>query len=215
MLGAEARHNLMSMVIDFLYQSDIAAALARAGDIAGGLALVREIGKDVDKPFQIICWSELPRALVEVAREQAKAGALAAAIETLREARSAALERTQKDSLSSDRVRTIAEAQVELGDLAGAKISAAAIETDDVEKALALAALARGQAKAGDRQAASDTLREAHARAQAIRAHRHHRRDRRTQAGGPRTRKAQAMTAPRDREPAPRLTQPHAMKMDS
>ena len=151
-------------------QSEIAAALARAGDIAGGLAVVREIGKDVDKPFQIIRSSELPRALVEVSREQAQAGALAAAIETLREARSAALERTQKDSLSSERVRTIAEAQVEVGDLAGAKISAAAIETDDVEKALALAALARGQAKAGDRQAANATLREAHARAQAIRA---------------------------------------------
>jgi len=112
----------------------------------------------------------LPRALVEIAREQAKAGALAAAIETLREARSAALERTQQDSMSSERVRTIAEAQVEVGDLAGAKISAAAIETDEVEKPLALAALARGQAKAGDRQAANAALREAHARAQAIRA---------------------------------------------
>ena len=151
-------------------QSEIAAALARAGDLAGGLALVREIGKDVDKPFQIIRSSELPRALLEIAREQSKAGALSAAIETLREARSAAVERTQKDSLSSERVRTIAEAQIEVGDLAGAKISADPIESDDVEKALTLAALARGQAKAGDRQAANATLREAHARAQAIRA---------------------------------------------
>ncbi len=150
-------------------QSEIAAALARAGDFAGGLAVVREIGKDVDKPFQIIRSSELPRALVEIAREQSKAGALSTAFETLREARSAAVERTQKDSLSSERVRTIAEAQIEVGDLAGAKISADAIESDDVEKALALAALARGQAKAGDRQAANATLREAHARAQAIR----------------------------------------------
>jgi RNA polymerase sigma factor (sigma-70 family) len=149
-------------------QADIAAALARAGDIAGGLTLVREIGKDVDKPFQIIRSSELPRALVEVAREQAKAGAGAAATETLGAARSAVLEGTQKNSLS-EWVRRIAEAQVDVGDVAGAKISAAAIETDDVEKTLALAALARGEAKTGDRRAANATLREAHAHAQAIR----------------------------------------------
>jgi hypothetical protein len=80
-------------------QADIAAALARAGDIAGGLALVREIGKDVEKPFQIIRSSELPRALVEVAREQAKAGAVAAATETLGEARSDVLEGTHSDRL--------------------------------------------------------------------------------------------------------------------
>lgn len=148
-------------------ESDTAAALARAGDIAGGLAVAREIGKD-GEPFPSR-WCELPRALVEVAREQVKAGAPAAAIETLREARSAALERTEVSGLDFQRVRTIAEAQVEFGDLAGARTSAAAIQRDDVEKALTLAALARGQAKAGDRQAANATLREAHTHAQAIR----------------------------------------------
>jgi RNA polymerase sigma factor (sigma-70 family) len=152
-------------------QVEIAAALARAGDIAGAFAVVREIGNEGDKPtLTLIRSSELPRALIEIAREQAKAGARTAAIETLAEARSTALERTPVDSLSSERVRRVAEAQVEVGELAGAKLSAEAIESDDVEMGLALAALARGQAKAGDRQAASATLREAHAHAQAIQA---------------------------------------------
>jgi len=60
--------------------------------------------------------------------------------------------------MNYERVRTIAEVQVEIGDLAGAKTSVEAIETDDVEKALALAALARGQANAGDREAANAAL---------------------------------------------------------
>lgn len=149
-------------------QCEIAAALARASDIPGALAVAREIGEEGDNAFQLRS-SELTLALVEIARAQAKAGALAAAIETLRDARSAALEHTQKDSLFADRVRRIAEAQSEIGDLAGANDSAALIETDDVEKALALASLARGQAKAGDRRAANDTLREADVHAQAVR----------------------------------------------
>jgi RNA polymerase sigma factor (sigma-70 family) len=149
-------------------QADIAAALARVGDIAGALEVVRDIGEEGEMAM-VIRSSELPRALVEIARAQVRFGTRAAAIETLGKARSVALERTPIDTLSSDRIRSIVEAQVELGDVAGAKISAAAIKTDNVEEALALAALARGQAKAGDRQSASETLREAHTHAQAIR----------------------------------------------
>ena len=151
-------------------QCEIASALARAGDIAAGLELAREIGKDVDEPFQVICSSELPRALVEIAREQAKADALAAAIESLREARSAALERRRRTPSTLIESGRSPLPRLNSATSPGQRSQRPRSRPTPVEKALALAALARGQAKAGDRQAANATLREAHARAQAIRA---------------------------------------------
>ncbi len=150
-----------------LAQQDIAAGLARAGDIEGALAVARVIGNDAPGPFEPGP-TEIPRALAEIAQEQAKAGARDAAIGTLNEAFVVLEGMKQRDGLYADRCRTIAEAQAEVGDVAGAKGTVAAIQNDNVEKALALAALARGQGKAGDRAAAQATLRDALVLARAI-----------------------------------------------
>jgi len=152
-----------------LAQRDIAAALARVGDLVGALAIVQDIGKG-DPEVNHVRASEIPPTLVEIAKVQGKEGATAAAIETLRKAFLAAREMTPKDGLYTDRVRMIAEAQSEVGDVEGAKTSVVAIANDAIEKALALAALARAQAKVGDRAGADASLREAANFAKEIRA---------------------------------------------
>ncbi|MFI5459123.1 MAG: RNA polymerase sigma factor, partial [Isosphaerales bacterium] len=143
-------------------QSEIAAALARAGDIGGALTLARALGKEVSDPSFNIIREEVPAALAAIARAQAKAGAPGAAKETLHEAFAIAQTVPQPNSVVlCERVLRVVEAQGEIGDVEGAKASAALIENDNVDKALALAAVARAQAKAGDAPGARATLHDA------------------------------------------------------
>jgi len=144
---------------------EIAAAFARAGEIERGLSVARDIA---DTPQFPIRYSEIPLALVEIARVQAKAGNQADAKKALREAFGVAEVVAHRDVIHAERVRRVAEAQAEIGDIEGAKASAAAIEGDPRELALARCALARAQAKAGDAAAAQATLREATAAARNI-----------------------------------------------
>jgi RNA polymerase sigma factor (sigma-70 family) len=144
---------------------EIAVAFARAGDIDRGLQIARDIADT--REFSIRS-SEIPLALVEIARLQAKAGQVETAKKTLREAFGVADTSNRRDLIHASRVRRVAEAQAEIGDVDGAKASVAAIEGDSSEKAVALAALAKAQAKAGDRSGAQASLREAFTAAQGL-----------------------------------------------
>jgi|GEM_PF-2478761 len=148
-------------------ESSIAVALAHVGDIEGGLAVARNIDKEGSGPFDIRS-HEVPSALVDIAKVQAKAGQSGAAKATLNEALAIVQTMTQKDVIYADRVRTVVGVQAELGDLEGAKRSALFLANDPVEKATALVAIARAQTKAGDIASAQLSLKEANEVAQGI-----------------------------------------------
>lgn len=149
-------------------EGEIAAALARVGDIDGALTLARAIHTANSEPFELRP-AVIPPALVEIARAQAKAGARTDALKTLREAFTVAQqESTDRGVLYAQSVRQVVEAQAALGDVDAAKASADTVENEPMEKALALAALARAQGKAGRGDAAAQTLREALTAARAI-----------------------------------------------
>jgi hypothetical protein len=137
---------------------EIAAAFARAGDIERGLSVARDIADT--REFPIRC-SEVPLALVEIARVQASAGDTVSAKKTLREAFDVVETSNKRDVGHADRVRHVAEAQAEIGDIEGIKVSAQVIEGNNMDKALALVALGRAEAKAGEAPAAQAALREA------------------------------------------------------
>ncbi len=123
----------------------IAVALAEAGDIQGGLAIAHNIfarsGRVNDVVnVQLAPW-EVPLALVDIARIQIKAGAAVAAKDTLREAFEVAQSADPRDVIRTDRVRSVGEAQAEIGDIEGAKQSAAAIAGDNVNQSLVLIAI--------------------------------------------------------------------------
>ncbi len=144
-----------------LAQVKIAAALARAGNFEGALTLVRSFGAG-SNGFEVdILRSEIPGAMAEIAREQAKAGAPDAARATLREAMDVAKTIHQNGGVLFDRVRRVAELQAQIGDVEGVKASAGVIEGDPSEKSLAMVSVARAQAKAGDTAGARATVRDA------------------------------------------------------
>jgi RNA polymerase sigma factor (sigma-70 family) len=144
-----------------LAQVHIAAALARAGDIEGALVLARGLASDGNNLEMEINRSEIPRAMAEIAREQAKAGAIDAAKATLREALEVAKTVPQHGGVLFDRVRRVAEVQCEIADLEGVKASADFIVGEPSEKVLAMVSVARAQVKAGDASSARATLRDA------------------------------------------------------
>jgi hypothetical protein len=148
-----------------LAEAQIAPALARAGDIEGALRLARDIGRETP---DVSVREEIPAALAEIARVQARAGDRDGAQKTLREAWALARTVTHRGVGLFERIRRIAEAAAEIGDVEAARLAADEIDDDELEKVLALAALARAQLKAGDMKAVRATLDDARARAGAV-----------------------------------------------
>jgi RNA polymerase sigma factor (sigma-70 family) len=147
----------------------VAAAMARAGDIPGALATARAIDQaglgPLDRPTVTI-----PPALAVIATEQAKAGDRGAAGATLREAIELVRKLPEGDG-PAGLFRQVAEAAAAVGDLDLAREAVAAID-NETDKAPALVAIARAQAKSGDKAAALETLREAGTSVGGIRARR-------------------------------------------
>ena len=133
--------------------ADLAPALARAGDVEGALRLARDLGKDHKGPFQVLDPAAIPAAMAEIARAQAAARDLDGARSTLHEA--LALGRTLSNhhiGTLYQRIRSVAEAAAEIGDVQVAGSVVDMIEGDEMEKALAMGALARavkGRQRAG------------------------------------------------------------------
>ncbi len=112
--------------------AELAPALARAGDVEGALRLARDIGKDANGPFQEYARAEIPAAMAEIARAQAAAKDLDGARKTLREA--LALARTANklgSGVLEQRIRSVAEAAAEIGDVQVAGSTVNMIEGDE------------------------------------------------------------------------------------
>jgi hypothetical protein len=163
----------------------IAVAQARAKDFKTALKTAQKIGTlgdaqnhTTDRARQWIAWyqaesGDLKGALATAAtltHDGVKAATLAniavaqagkkdrrAALKTLQQALAAA-DRIDKGTEKDQQLQTIAAAQVQVGDLDGARKTTEAIR-DDGFKALALATLAAAQAKGKDVQAARRTIR--------------------------------------------------------
>jgi hypothetical protein len=143
-------------------ECEIAAALAREGDIAGALALARGLDKGDGDVFASGIRDEAVAPLAQIALVQARAGDKAGAKATLREAFVVAQQSNGgNNGILYERLRGVLDAQREIGDVAGAKATADFIKESSFERTLALASLARAQAKSGDNAAARATLREA------------------------------------------------------
>ncbi len=146
--------------------AEVAPALARAGDVEGGLRLARDIGIGDPAPWGDGARAEVPSTLAEIARIQAGNGDVAGARKTLREAWALGRRGTQRDLVLVSRLRRVGDAAAEIGDVEAARMAVDEVEGDPTEKALAPAGLARAQIKVGDPKAALATLDEAmkHAR---------------------------------------------------
>jgi tetratricopeptide (TPR) repeat protein len=151
-----------------LAEAQIAPALARAGDIEGALRLARDIGKQDAGVFGDSIRAEIPAALAEIARIQARSGDRDGARKTLREAWALARTVSDRGVVLFERTRRIADAAAEIVDVEAARMAADEIDDDALEKVLALVALARAQLKVGDTKAARATLDDAVARAGAV-----------------------------------------------
>ena len=149
-------------------EAKIAGALARGGDVDGGLILARNIGGEGDTPFDIQ-GTEVSSALIGIAEAQADAGKVEAAKATIREAIQIVQTMRQRDVMHAERLRHIVEIQTKLGDLEGAKESALLIENDQVEMATVLVAIARVKYKNSDVSSANASLVEALAASKEIR----------------------------------------------
>jgi RNA polymerase sigma factor (sigma-70 family) len=172
-------------------QSSIAKALARNGDITAALATARAIGQpepeeDNPGPFGNLfgarnrarrladqriladaAQTEIAPALIEIASEQAKGGDRPKSKATFREAFELIVN-SRDGVIKTQSLRILVEALSAVGEIQAAKEAIKAIQADNASKALALVALARAQAKAGDRSAARDRLREARAEAAGV-----------------------------------------------
>jgi hypothetical protein len=189
-----ARALELSKSVVFIYpralaQQAIAQAQARNGDIPGAQQSARLIGEgdDEDSADQGFlqglfgarrraemrrlraepCRWEVSPALLVIATEQAKAGDRDGAKATLREAGEMILQE-QDGAGKSQRLRELVKAVVSIGELEAAKEAIKAFKNDDGNKALALAELARAQAKGGDKASARESLRDALAAARGI-----------------------------------------------
>ncbi len=150
-------------------ECEIAAALAREGDIAGALALARGLDKGDGGVFADGIRVEAVAPLAQIALVQAKAGDKAGAKATLRESFAVAQQSNGRNNgILYERLRMVLDAQREIGDVAGAKATADFIKESSFERTLALASLARAQAKSRDIAAARATLREAQSLARQV-----------------------------------------------
>jgi hypothetical protein len=158
----------------------IAQAMARDGDIPGALAASKLIGQIDEAPasrgilsiFESrqaradrmgermnaqITRDEIPDVLIAVATAQAKAGDRAVAKKTFAEA----MEMIQGERAGvgkTQRLRGFVEALANAGELEAARVAIEAIQGDEHNKALALVALAKAQARAGDKGGAKASL---------------------------------------------------------
>ncbi len=175
----------LSKAIPYVYprgltQKMIAQAMARNGDIPGALAASKLIGQidDARAPkgiFSILesrqamakrqgeqrnakmTRGEIPDVLIAVATAQAKAGDRAAAKKTFGEAME--IIDGERDGVGkTQRLRVFVEALTAAGELKAAKVAIDAIERDEHNKALALVALGKAQAKAGNKAGAMASL---------------------------------------------------------
>ena len=150
-------------------ECEIAAALAREGDIAGALALARGLDKGDGGVFADGIRDEAVAPLAQIALVQARAGDKAEAKATLRESFAVAQKSSGRNNgILYERLRRVLDAQREIGDVAGAKATADFIKESSFERTLALASLARAQAKSSDIAAARATLREAQSLAREV-----------------------------------------------
>jgi hypothetical protein len=150
-------------------ECEIAAALAREGDIAGALALARGLDKGDAGNFADMFRDEAVGPLARIALFQARAGDKADAIATLRESFAVAQKSNGRNNgILYDRLRRVLDAQREIGDVEGAKVTADFIKESSFDRTLALASLSRAQAKSGDIAAARATLREAQSLAREV-----------------------------------------------
>jgi tetratricopeptide (TPR) repeat protein len=154
--------------------------MARNGDIPGALAASKLIGQIDDAPapkgiFSIfesrqamaerqgeqmnadMTRSEIPDVLIAVATAQAKAGNRAAAKKTFGEAMEM-IQGERNGVIKTQRLRGFVEALTVAGELEAAKVAIEAIERDEHNKTLALVALGKAQAKAGDKAGAMASL---------------------------------------------------------
>jgi tetratricopeptide (TPR) repeat protein len=138
----------------------IAEAQAKAGEVAMARGTSMLIEKARDENFD--SRDSVPLALAPIVVAQAKAGDRDGALATADEARRIALGLDSYGAtIRGERLRRVAEAQAEIGDPTGALATAEAIKDNPYEQGLALAAVGRAQAKAGDRDAARATFRRA------------------------------------------------------
>jgi hypothetical protein len=150
-------------------ECEIAAALAREGDIAGALALARGLDKGDGGVFADGIHDEAVAPLAQIALVQARTGDKAKAKATLRESFAVAQESNGRNNgILYERLRRVLDAQREIGDVAGAKATADFIKESSFERTLALASLSRAQAKSSDIAAARATLREAQSLAREV-----------------------------------------------
>ncbi len=146
----------------------VAPALARVGDVEAALSLARDLGKDDNGPFRESSRAEIPAAMAEIARIQAKAGDLEGSRKTLREAWALGRTVSRRDVILFSRLRVVGEVAAEIGDVEAARKAADEIDDDKQEKTRALVSLARAQVKAGDAASARATLGETLAFARGI-----------------------------------------------
>ena len=150
-------------------ECEIAAALAREGDIAGALRIARGLHKVDGGDFADNIRDEAVGPLAQIALVQARAGDKAEARATLRESFAVAQKSKGCNNLVLyDRLRRVLDAQREIGDVAAAKATADFIKESIFDRTLALASLARSQAKSGDIAAARATLRKAQSLAREV-----------------------------------------------
>jgi RNA polymerase sigma factor (sigma-70 family) len=172
-------------------QAAIAQALARNGDIAAALKTARSIGEptsDDSNPglFASLFGArdrarrraeaeilgeaarrEIAPALVVIATEQAKANDRAGSKATFREAFELIV--NERDAVGKNQsLRILVTALAGSGELGAAREAIKAFQGDEASKAVALVALARAQAKVGDKSGARDCLRAARREASGI-----------------------------------------------
>ena len=163
-----------------LTQKAIAQAMARNGDIPGALATSKLIGqveevaasrgifsffnsrqaaadRQAEKFNAEMTRHDIADVLIVVAAEQARTGDRAAAKKTFGEAMEMILGEPA-GVIKTQRLRGLVEALAGAGELEAARTAIEAIEGDEANKAKALVALAKAQAKAGDRTSARASL---------------------------------------------------------
>ena len=173
-------------------QKMIAQAMARNGDIPGALAASELIGQLDEAPapngiFSIfnrrqaeanrmgermnaeMTRPEAADVLIAVATAQAKAGDRATAKKTFSEAMEM-IQAEREGVIKTQRLRGFVEALSAAGELEAAKVAIEAFQGDEHNKALALVALAKAEAKVGKKPSARASLIEAFEAAKAIKA---------------------------------------------
>ena len=165
-----------------LAQKAIAQAMARNGDISGALATSKligqvdeapasrgifsffnsrqaEVNRQAEKSNAEMARHDIADVLIVVAAEQARTGDRSAAKKTFGESMEMILgEPPGLGVLKTQRLRGLVEALAGAGELEAARTAIEAIQGDEANKAKALVALAKAQARAGDRTSARASL---------------------------------------------------------